>query len=80
MQEGSDILCTIRGPKAAEADSADGLTAIQVSYDAFVDDIQVNSLYQCRIVKLSELSTFSLSSKLHMVKYVEDSPDFAQKA
>ena len=44
MQEGMDILCTIRAAEQASADAKDDVKALQVSYDAFVDDIQVTHL------------------------------------
>ena len=43
MQEGSEILFTIRTANVAQRETTGDITAINVSYDAFVDDIQVRA-------------------------------------
>lgn len=53
VKEGSEILCTIRAAEQASADAKDGIKALQVSYDAFVDDIQVGF---CSDASLEELA------------------------
>ena len=44
MQEGSEILFTIRTANVAQRETTSNATAINVSYDAFVDDIQARTL------------------------------------
>ena len=44
-QEGEEYVLTIRDPAQAKAQSKGQVTAIGVSYDAFVDDIQVTTAY-----------------------------------
>lgn len=41
MQEGTEVLFTIRSPPDAQAASKNKPMAIGVSYDAFIDDITV---------------------------------------
>lgn len=43
LQEGSEILFTIRTANVAQRETTGNATAINVSYDAFVDDIQVSA-------------------------------------
>ena len=45
LQEGSEILFTIRATDVAQAQQKNDITAIGVSYDAFVDDIQVKMIH-----------------------------------
>lgn len=45
MQEGSEILFTIRTANVAQRETTGDITAINVSYDAFVDDIQVRAFF-----------------------------------
>lgn len=42
LQEGAEILFTIRSAGVVQAELQNDVTAINVSYDAFVDDIQVS--------------------------------------